>query len=121
LDLARAAMRNVTLAKAAQEFLEIVVKSVGGEAGTVYIYDEVQNDLLLAAHKGLGRKLIEKTKILGEKGFIFHCDGCPHYAFFQTTDFAEARKMAQEQGWRFKYNAEQDEWSHYCSGECKDK
>jgi PAS domain S-box-containing protein len=63
LDLARAAMRNVTLAKAAQEFLGIIIRSVQAQAGTVYVYDEARNELLLAAHKGLGRKLVAKTKI----------------------------------------------------------
>jgi PAS domain S-box-containing protein len=63
LDLARAAMRNITLAKAAQEFLEIIIRSVQAEAGTVYVYDNTRNELLLAAHKGLSQKLVEKTKI----------------------------------------------------------
>jgi PAS domain S-box-containing protein len=56
-------MRNVTLAKAAQEFLEIIIRSVQAEAGTVYVYDEARVELLLAAHKGLGAKIVEKTRI----------------------------------------------------------
>ena len=64
--------------------------------------------------------MIEKAKILGKKGFIFHCDGCPHYAFFQTTDFAEAKKMAQGEGWRFGLD-ENEEWQHFCSKECYER
>jgi PAS domain S-box-containing protein len=63
LELGRAAMRNVTLAKASQEFVEIVVRSVQAEAGTVYAHDEARDELVLIAHKGLGRKLVEKTQI----------------------------------------------------------
>jgi PAS domain S-box-containing protein len=63
LELGRAAMRNVTLAKAAQEFVEIVVRSVQAEAGTVYAHDEARDELVLIAHKGLGRRLVEKTQI----------------------------------------------------------
>lgn len=63
LELGRAAMRNVTLAKAAQEFLEIVVRSVQAEAGTVYAHDEARDELVLIAQKGLGRRLVEKTQV----------------------------------------------------------
>lgn len=63
LELGRAAMRNVTLAKAAQEFVDIVMRSVQAEAGTVYAHDEARDELVLIAHKGLGKRLVEKTKI----------------------------------------------------------
>lgn len=63
LELGRAAMRNVTLAKAAQEFLEIVVRSVQAEAGNVYAHDEARDELVLIAQKGLSQRLVEKTQV----------------------------------------------------------
>jgi len=56
-------MRNVTLAKAAQEFLEIVMRTVQAEAGNVYMHDRARDELVLVAQKGLGRKILEKTRI----------------------------------------------------------
>ncbi len=63
LELGRAAMRSDTLAKAAQEFLEIVVRSVQAEAGTFYAHDDARDELVLVAQKGLGRRLVQKTQV----------------------------------------------------------
>ncbi len=63
LELGRAAMRNVTLARAAQEFLEIVVRSVQAEAGAFYAHDDARDELVLVAQQGLGRRLVEKTQV----------------------------------------------------------
>ncbi len=63
LELGRAAMRSGSLAKAAQEFLEIVVRSVQAEAGAFYAHDDARDELVLVAQKGLGRRLVEKTQV----------------------------------------------------------
>jgi PAS domain S-box-containing protein len=63
LELGRAAMRSGSLAKAAQEFLDIVVRSVQAEAGTFYAHDDARDELVLVAQKGLGKRLVEKTQV----------------------------------------------------------
>jgi len=62
LEISRVAMKNVTLTKAADEFLVRALRACGAQGGAVYMYDGAREELILVAQRGVPAEALEALR-----------------------------------------------------------